>query len=364
MKKIVVISAGFWVKLLVVVLLLLGGLSWGSSWLKQAGQTIAVLAAEAEPAVQENTSWWQKIWASAAEEKLKNLLSLPPLEQNNASTADRVLCWVAGFDPTDPYQQLEQGMAVLSLARDTASGELTMRQENAAVIEEDIYSDMAAMADDWHFEMSKLGELSLTDTVQIILYHTHNAETYLPTDGVSKRAGENAGVSTAADVFQQALEQKYGLRTLHSKVLHDYPDWNRSYINSLATIKTLLQANPDVQAVFDVHRDAGFTSKDPTTVMLNGQAAAKIMIVVGANHEHWKENLAFAQALEDKSNVLYPGLVRSIRIVQANRYNQQAHPHSLILEIGSDLNTQEEANYALECFAQVVAEVLQAEKNQ
>lgn len=79
------------------------------------------------------------------------------------------------------------------------------------------------MAEDWHFEMSKLNDLTLTDAVQIILYHTHNAETYLPTDGVSKRAGENAGVSTAADVFQQALEQKYGLRTLHSKVLHDYP---------------------------------------------------------------------------------------------------------------------------------------------
>ena len=362
MKKIVVISAGFWVKLLAVLLLLAGLLSWGGNWLKQAGQTVAVLADQ--PGAFQAQGWLQQLWASLEEDELKGLLTLPPVKHNNASLTERMLTWVVGFNPTNPYQQLEQGMAVLTLAREETSGALVAVDDPAAVVEEDIYSDMAAMADDWHFEMSKLTDIALTDAVQIILYHTHNAETYLPTDGVSKRAGENAGVSTAADVFQQALEQKYGLKTLHSKVLHDYPDWNRSYINSLATVKSLLNANPEVKAVFDVHRDAGFTSKDPTTVMLGGKAAAKIMIVVGANHDHWKENLAFAQALEDKSNALYPNLVRSIRIVQANRYNQQAHPHSLILEIGSDLNTQEEANYALECFAQVVAEVLQEESIQ
>ena len=361
MKKIVVISAGFWVKLLAILLLLAGLLFWGGSYWARAGETMAVLAAEPN-AQSDKQSFWQTAWESMSERSLEHLLALPALEETKRSAADRLLSWAVGFDPTDPYQQLEAGMAVLTLARDDRGDRLVVKPQDSAIIEEDIYSDMAAMADDWHFEMSKLNDITLTDAVQIILYHTHNAETYLPTDGVSKRAGENAGVSTAADVFQQALEQKYGLRTLHSKVLHDYPDWNRSYINSLATVKTLLAANPDVRAVFDVHRDAGFTSKDPTTVMLNGQAAAKIMIGVGANHEHWKENLAFAQALEDKSNALYPGLVRSIRIVQANRYNQQAHPHSLILEIGSDLNTQEEANYALECFAQVVAEVLQEEE--
>ena len=360
MKKIVVISAGFWVKLLAMLLLAAGLLLWGGSYWTRAGETMAVIANH--NAESERQSFWYSAWEAVSEKSLESLLTLPPLKEAKGSALDRILSLMVGFDPTDPFRQLEEGMAVLTLARDDASGQLAVMPQDAAIIEEDIYSDMTAMADDWHFEMSKLDDLTLTDAVQIILYHTHNAETYLPTDGVSKRAGENAGVSTAADVFQQALEQKYGLRTLHSKVLHDYPDWNRSYINSLATVKTLLAANPDVRAVFDVHRDAGFTSKDPTTVMLNGQSAAKIMIVVGANHEHWKENLAFAQALEDKSNALYPGLVRSIRIVQANRYNQQAHPHSLILEIGSDLNTQEEANYALECFAQVVAEVLEDEE--
>lgn len=367
MKRIVVITAGFWVKLLLIAVLCIGVLSWCGDMLMVRQQAVMVLAGE-EPVPDGESKRWQGLTQRIDEAHLSRLMAygwpiLGAAEQKEDSVAEVLLRTLLGFDPTDPYDQMGQGMAVLTLARDQA-GQLSAGRQDEAVVEEDIYSDMAAMADDWHFELSKLQEIPLTDDVQVLLYHTHNAETYKPTDGVSKRAGENAGVSTAADVFQEALEKKYGLKTLHCKVLHDYPNWNRSYINSLASVKDLLNANPNVRAVFDVHRDAGFTSKDPTTITIGGEKAAKIMIVVGANHDNWQSNLAFAQALEDKSNELYPGLVRSIRIVQANRYNQQAHPHSLILEIGSDLNTQEEANYSLECFAQVVSEVLAAEQTQ
>ena len=87
------------------------------------------------------------------------------------------------------------------------------------------------------------------------------------------------------------------------------------------------------------------------------------MLVVGANQPNWKENLAFARQLEAKCNELYPELLRNnIHLKETGRYNQQVHPHAVLLEIGSDLNTQEEANYAMECFAQVVYEVLQSQE--
>ena len=231
----------------------------------------------------------------------------------------------SGTVPVNPYCQLESGFPVL--------------QQSA---------------------YEKVGDITVSQDVQVVLYHTHNAETYLPTDGVSKVSGKNGGVVQAAEVFQAALEQKYGVRTVHNKTLHDYPNWNRSYQNSLATAQALLKTNPKTKAIFDIHRDAGFTSKKPTTVTINGKSAARIMLVIGANHDNWKENLAFARQLETKCNELYPGLLReSIRIKETGRYNQQMNPHAVLLEIGSDLNTQEEANYSMECFAQVVYEVLQ-----
>ena len=148
-------------------------------------------------------------------------------------------------------------------------------------------------------------------------------------------------------------------KNFHSTTIHDYPDWSRSYQNSLLTAKQLLEAYPDVKAVFDIHRDAGFTSKKTTTAIVHGKSAAKIMMVIGCNHDNWQENLAFARALEAKCNELYPGLLRDdILIKTTGRYNQQVHSRAVLLEIGSDLNTQAEANYSMECFAHVVYEVL------
>lgn len=257
----------------------------------------------------------------------------------------------SGTVPVNPYYQLESGFPVL---------QQSAYKKIELVAEEEAYYASAFVADSWKHRFEKVGDITVSQDVQLVLYHTHNAETYLPTDGVSKVSGKNGGVVQAAEVFQAALEQKYGVRTVHNKTLHDYPNWNRSYQNSLATAQALLKTNPKTKAIFDIHRDAGFTSKKPTTVTINGKSAARIMLVIGANHDNWKENLAFARQLETKCNELYPGLLReSIRIKETGRYNQQMNPHAVLLEIGSDLNTQEEANYSMECFAQVVYEVLQ-----
>lgn len=133
------------------------------------------------------------------------------------------------------------------------------------IAEEEAYYASALISDIWKHSFEKVGNLTLSEDVQVILYHTHNAETYLPDDGVSKVSGQNGGVVDAARVFQNALQKKYGLRTAHSTTIHDYPDWSRSYQNSLNTAKQLLQAYPEAKAIFDIHRDAGFTSKKTHT---------------------------------------------------------------------------------------------------
>ena len=232
------------------------------------------------------------------------------------------------------------------------------------IAEEEAYYASSWISDIWKHSFEQVGNLALSEEVQVILYHTHNAETYQPDDGVSKVSGQNGGVVDAAKVFQDALQKKYGIRTAHSTTIHDYPDWSRSYQNSLNTAKQLLQAYPEAKAVFDIHRDAGFTSKKTTTATVHGRKAAKIMMVIGCNHDNWQENLAFARTLEEKCNTLYPGLLReNIRIKETGRYNQQVNGHAVLLEIGSDLNTQAEAEYAMECFAHVVYEVLKDQES-
>lgn len=257
---------------------------------------------------------------------------------------------LSGSVPVNPYGQIISGVPVL---RD-ASGRLVQY-----VTEEEAFLASSVVSDSWQHRFEKIKGIPVSKEVQVLIYHTHNAETYLPSYGVSKVNGQNGGVVQAAEIFQESLQKKYGIRAVHTTTLHDYPNWNRSYQNSLTTAQQLLKTYPNVKAVFDIHRDAGFTSKEPTTTIINGKNAARIMLVIGANHDRWKENLDFARELERICDTLYPGLLReNIHIKETGRYNQQIHPHAVLLEIGSDLNTQEEADYALECFSHVVYEVL------
>ncbi|NLC39184.1 MAG: stage II sporulation protein P [Clostridia bacterium] len=194
---------------------------------------------------------------------------------------------------------------------------------------------------------------------QVIIYNTHNAETYAPTDGKSKLEGENAGVVKVAARLEAVLKDRFGIVTARSETIHDYPQFEKSYGNSEVTLKKLLQEHPHAQVVIDVHRDAG--QSEAQTVNIHGKKAARVRLIVGSDarlaHPRWRENREFAKMVAEKMEELFPGLSLGYR-VQSGRYNQHLHPHSLLIEVGNDLNSLEEALYAAELFAQVIAEIL------
>ncbi len=195
----------------------------------------------------------------------------------------------------------------------------------------------------------------------VLVYNTHNAETYKPTDGVSKMEGKNGGIVKASNVFKQALESRHALKTIHSEAIHDYPDYTKSYINSLRTVQQILKKYPNIQVVLDIHRDAGLKKREDTLVKIGGKSCAKVLIVVGTENPNYKQNLAFAEKVAAKADEMYPGLIKSIRLAHERRYNQHLHPRALLLELGSDLNTQEDANNSAALMADVIAAVLKNE---
>lgn len=197
-----------------------------------------------------------------------------------------------------------------------------------------------------------------SDKPLVAIYTTHNSETYIPTDGKSKVEGKNGGVAKVAQKLAEELEKK-GVKTIRSTTIHDYPSFTKSYGKSLKTVQTMLSQNPSIQVVIDVHRDAGIPRKE--TVKIDGQEMAKILLIVGSNaraeHPHWEKNKKFAENLVKKMDELYPGLSKGYR-VQSGRYNQHLHPRAILIEVGSDKNSLEEAQRAVALFAQVLTEVL------
>jgi len=115
------------------------------------------------------------------------------------------------------------------------------------------------------------------------------------------------GIAAVSQVLVKALESKHRLKTIYSDVIHDYPDFNKAYLNSRQTVKKILQEYPQIQVVLDVHRDSGLKKRNDTLVRINGKDCAKVLIIVGTAHPQWRQNLAFAQKMESKANELYPG---------------------------------------------------------
>ncbi|GEM_PF-383425 len=196
----------------------------------------------------------------------------------------------------------------------------------------------------------------------VCIYNTHNAECYIPDYGTSREEGENGGVYEVALKLAECL-QELGINTVQSSTIHDYPDWSLSYSNSLKTMQKMAEEYPSIKVWIDVHRDANIGEKNSITE-IDGESVARVMLVVGSNtrlsHPNWQENQAFAQKIVADLDKYYAGLSRGLK-VQSGRYNQHFSTHAILVEIGSDINSLDEAKLAVEMLAKSLARVIKKE---
>ena len=201
---------------------------------------------------------------------------------------------------------------------------------------------------------------SLPGKPLIGIYHTHTAESFIPSAGAAHKPGGQAGdIVDVGEGFAKRLN-KDGIPVIQSKAIHDYPSFMKAYGPSEMTARKMLEENPSIQMIFDIHRDAD--KRENTTAVINGEAVAKITIVVGMGQPdllqpHWQQNHAFAKLIDAKLNQYYPGLSKGIQLVEW-RYNQHLHPRALLLEVGCQENSKEEAIRSMELLADIVAEIL------
>lgn len=192
------------------------------------------------------------------------------------------------------------------------------------------------------------------------IYHTHTSESFVPDSGVTHVPGGQRGdVVEVGEAMVKRFAQ-HGIVAIQNKDIHDYPSFMKAYNKSEITVQQMTKENPSLQALFDIHRNAG--RREETTAFINGVPVARILMIVGKGQPgleqpHWEQNYAFAKAIDAKLNEYYPGVSLGIDLVEW-RYNQHLHPHALLLEMGCQHNTQEEAVHTIEIIADVVAELL------
>jgi len=186
----------------------------------------------------------------------------------------------------------------------------------------------------------------------VVLYATHNSESYVPSDGKESIKGKG-GILDVAESFRNNLEKK-GIKAVLDKTSHDPHDAG-SYRRSRQTAVKLIKANMPVAAAFDIHRDA--VPKSHYVTQVDGQDMVKVRIVIGRRNQNRQANQELAEKIKSVADKTYPGLIKDIFIGKGS-YNQELSPRALLFEIGTYENSKEAAQKTTAYLADVVSKAM------
>ena len=205
---------------------------------------------------------------------------------------------------------------------------------------------------------------------QILIYHTHSQEEFAD----SVEGDVSTTIVGAGEYLAELLRNRYGYNVIHDTGVYDMVDGvlDRSAAYDLAgeAVSRILEENPSIEVVIDLHRDGVPEHKFVTEI--NGKPTAQIMFFNGLSrtarngpvdylpNPYIADNLAFSFQLQLLADQQYPDFTRPIYL-QSLRYNLHFRPRSLLIEAGTQLNTVAEEYNAMEPLADILNQVLQPE---
>ena len=199
---------------------------------------------------------------------------------------------------------------------------------------------------------------------KILIYHTHTTEAYTATKAspyvqTGSYRTKDAGKSVIAvgEALAQRLRTKYGFTVIHDITDHEPPSLKTAYDRSEMTMRSYLDKYPSLVLFIDVHRDASSDTRD--YVLVDGRPTARLMCVVGQGTKYQEKpdfdtNYALAASLTDHLRHIEKRLCRDVR-VKTGRYNQHVGQLSLLIEVGHNANTLEQALHAVPSLAESLA---------
>ena len=204
---------------------------------------------------------------------------------------------------------------------------------------------------------------------QILIYHSHSQETFAD----SREGKTEDTIVGVGDYLAQLLTENYGYQVMHVTEAFDLAggelDRSKAYDYAREWLEPVLEENPSIQVLIDLHRD-GVPEDRHLVTQINGKPTAQIMFYNGLSHTvnsgdlsylpnpYIQDNLAFSFQLEYQAALYYPELYRGIYLAGL-RYNLHLRPRALLLEAGAQTNTVQEVKNAMEPFADILNRVLQ-----
>lgn len=206
---------------------------------------------------------------------------------------------------------------------------------------------------------------------QILIFHTHSQEAFAD----SVPGDTSTTIVGVGEYLAQLLTEKYNFNVIHNTTTYDLIDGkldrNKAYSLAEPDIQAILDANPSIEVVLDIHRDA-MDEQTHLVTDINGKPTARFMFFNGMSrtrklgnidylpNPYREDNMSFAFQMQLKAEEYYPGLTRRIYL-KGYRYNLHLMPKTLLVEVGAQNNTVEEEKNAMEPLAHMLSMVLNGE---
>ena len=196
---------------------------------------------------------------------------------------------------------------------------------------------------------------------RVYIYNTHQLESYDNTN----YNNITPNVLMASYLLKEELN-KEGIPTIvESSNINEYITQNnlkyyQSYEASRYYVKKTLENNQNLDLIIDLHRDA--IEKNASTVTINNKEYAKILFVVGIEHENYEANLNITNTINNMIKEKYPTLTRGV-ITKSGKnvngiYNQDLNPNSILIECGGYKNSMGEIVNTINLLAEIIKEYI------
>ena len=172
------------------------------------------------------------------------------------------------------------------------------------------------------------------DSPIIYIYNSHQLENYNSSN--LDIYGITPNVLMASYLLKEKLNSK-GLSTIvEDSNLSEFlsiNNWNHASSYKASRIFILDKKNKynTLKYFIDIHRDS--VNKNVTSVNINGKDYARILFVIGLEHDNYKDNLKLSEDLNNLFNKYYKGLSRGIYKKEGpgvdGIYNQDISPNSI-----------------------------------
>lgn len=183
------------------------------------------------------------------------------------------------------------------------------------------------------------------DFPKVYIYNTHNREEY------------NGGtVIDAANKLKEELRNFNIDAIVETKdIVGEVKAKNLAYKDTYKITRELVNSklSENIVLYIDLHRDS--VKREFTTAQVDGKSYAKMLFVVGAKHDTYKENYQVCDEINKYIKNNNNAFSRGILVRKSSSFNQDLASNVILIELGSQDNTIEEVNNSIGILANALS---------